>query len=941
MLGYSSEEMIGRGLGEFLDDNNKKILIENVEKRTKGIASQYELEWTKKTGELLPTIVSGAPLIDEDGNHRGSFAVITDITELRNFEKAIAESEEKYRSLVDAAPFSITLTDLEGKILMVNKRTLEMYGCQRDEDMVGMSSLDLIVPEQRERAIKNLQMTLENGTNQGLEYELLRVDGSTYPAEVSASVIYDSDGKPFAFSGIIRDITYRKLHQEELRISEERYRVLFENLSDGLFQTDMTGTIIMSSPTAARLFGMTENEVVGLKFYELVHPEDKDELIHAFKNGLDTQKTLRAGIEARGMRKDGSIFYYHITNTILTEDEKPVGYQSLIRDITPMKEAEKARRESEEKYRTLAENSLQGVTVIQDDKYVYVNNAFASMVGCQVHEIMEMAPRDQWDLIHPEDKSYLLQLADDRKSGKPIPMPYEYRLLTKDDKTRWVAAFSNVIEYGGKNALQVMLVDITDRKTAENALREEESKYRALAEQSLQGISIMQDEAVVYANQAYSDIVGFSVDEILDFTSTQVWGMIHEDDRERLRERFREYMATKEVQDRTEYRIVRKDGHVRWVESYVSIIEYSGQPAMQTVLVDITDRRGAQEAILNSEIKYRTLAEQSLQGLTILQDDGLVYTNRAFARIVGKRPDELMEMSLTDIYNMFHPDDRKDFRQRILDRLAGRESPARSEYRIIRSNGETRWVETFASTIEYAGHPAIQTVLVDVTDRKVAERELRSAKDRALLYMDLMGHDIRNQLQVIMGSAALLRNATEEAVKESFLEVIKKSVQRCSRMIEEVKETEHLMAVPLIDRPLVKSVESCIEAIAARVEGVEFHRNYRIPEAIIEADNYLELLLSNILMNAIEHNKSESKQIWVTISEEPDGYLVSIADNGPGITDSLKADLFEMSRRFGGLGLHQSKQIVDKYLGRIDVVDRVPGKPEDGAEFRIVFQKFE
>ena len=94
-------------------------------------------------------------------------------------------------------------------------------------------------------------------------------------------------------------------------------------------------------------------------------------------------------------------------------------------------------------------------------------------------------------------------------------------------------------------------------------------------------------------------------------------------------------------------------------------------------------------------------------------------------------------------------------------------------------------------------------------------------------------------------------------------------------------------------------------------------------------------------MNAIEHNPSEKKEIWITLAEEPDEYMLGIADDGPGIPDSMKIDLFNMSRRFGGIGLHQSKQILDKYLGRIDVSDRVLGKPEEGVVFRLYFKKLE
>ena len=228
MLEYSPDEMIGEKLSKFLDEKNKKILEENVEKRTKGLRSQYELEWSKKSGDLIPTIVSGTPLIDDGGKHRGSFAVITDITDRISMEQALVESEERYRSLVEAAPFSIVLTDMEGEILMVNRRAIEMYGCTSINDMIGMSALDLISPEQRELALENMKKTLEKGMVKGMEYNLFRVDGTTYPAEMSASVIYDSSGRPIAFSGIIRDITERKERERNLRESEERYRLLFE-----------------------------------------------------------------------------------------------------------------------------------------------------------------------------------------------------------------------------------------------------------------------------------------------------------------------------------------------------------------------------------------------------------------------------------------------------------------------------------------------------------------------------------------------------------------------------------------------------------------------------------------------------------------------------------------------------------------------------------------
>ena len=335
------------------------------------------------------------------------------------------------------------------------------------------------------------------------------------------------------------------------------------------------------------------------------------------------------------------------------------------------------------------------------------------------------------------------------------------------------------------------------------------------------------------------------------------------------------------------------------------------------------------------------MAEQSLQGLTILTDEGLVYVNPAFSKMIGYSEEELVQMSTKDVWNLFHPDDQVLLQDRIKALLKGQKIPGQQEYRLIRKDGYIRWVETFASRVEYAGQHAIQTVHIDITERRKAETEVRSAKDRAMLYLDLMGHDLRNQLQVIQNTAELLWSATDDSVKESFYEIIRDSVQRCSRMIDEAKITEQLLIMPLTNRNLNTALKGCIEALSTRISEDIFHLNLEVTDAQINADEYLELLLSNILMNAIEHNPHEDKQVWVHLQPSGEGYVISIADNGPGISDSRKQTLFDTSRRFGGLGLHQSWSIVEKYEGKIEIRDRVEGKPEEGALFWIWLPKQE
>ena len=137
----------------------------------------------------------------------------------------------------------------------------------------------------------------------------------------------------------------------------EQYRLLFENLSDGLYRTDRDGIIMMCSDIGAELFGYTREEMVGRNFGNLVYPEDLPRILEAHRESQENGKTIPGGIEARGIRKDGTVFHFHVTNTMLMDDGKPAGYQSLIRDVSERRAAEEALRQNEQRSRNLFNNS--------------------------------------------------------------------------------------------------------------------------------------------------------------------------------------------------------------------------------------------------------------------------------------------------------------------------------------------------------------------------------------------------------------------------------------------------------------------------------------------------------------------------------------------------------------------------------------------------------
>jgi signal transduction histidine kinase len=259
--------------------------------------------------------------------------------------------------------------------------------------------------------------------------------------------------------------------------------------------------------------------------------------------------------------------------------------------------------------------------------------------------------------------------------------------------------------------------------------------------------------------------------------------------------------------------------------------------------------------------------------------------------------------------------------------------------RIFQKDGDMQWLEMFGRRVEFEGDPALQLVAMNVTDRLDADRHIETQKERAMHLIDLMAHDFRNQLQIILGSTMVMEMKLQDPDARRLLGQIVSSVERCQSMISKVKVTESLMSVPLRIRKLDTTIKSVVELQKDHHRDVTFELSLKADNALIDADQFLEQLLDNLIENAIEHNPREERIVWVSLKESGEGFELAIGDNGQGISGALKTVIFDVSRRYGGVGLHQSKQICEKYGGRIDARDRVKGQPIKGAEFTIWLPK--
>lgn len=222
-----------------------------------------------------------------------------------------------------------------------------------------------------------------------------------------------------------------------------------------------------------------------------------------------------------------------------------------------------------------------------------------------------------------------------------------------------------------------------------------------------------------------------------------------------------------------------------------------------------------------------------------------------------------------------------------------------------------------------------------------AREDIEAQRNRALLYLDLIGHDITNKLQAILMASDILKLSNGTEPVEMISSLIEDSVEECVHLSRLVKRTQNLYVKPLKPVSMGENVRKALKTFMNEHGETSVKVDFEVEEAYVYADEFLQDLLLILLRNTVEHSDRDDLIVWIHVSESERHIEVAIADNGVGIPDDRKSQLFDSSRRYGGVGLHVSKQIVDKYDGNIELTDRIPGNPSAGAKFIISLPKRE
>ncbi len=584
--------------------------------------------------------LTGSPLRDSTGKIIGGVKVIRDITESRRIEEALRESEKKYRALFEASPVGIGIADLEGKVLDGNVNMMEMTGFTAEELKYGNVRSTYIDPDERRLLIKSLK---ETGRVRDWEVRLKRKDGTIYYALLNVDLLELEGHKVLLTTA--RDITERKQAEKE----KDRFLKAFASSTDGITISDEKDRFIYVNEAYAMIFGYRPEELIGDTWRKIT----PHEMIAPTEKGLSATMRVRdIGIfsgEVPGLRKDGTIIPTEVRgNGLWDENGNYQGHICIVRDITKKKQAEETLRESEEKFRSIVEQTADGIVLTDEQGIIIewnrgeeqiVGLKRTEAVGCPLWDVQSsVAPEEKktkeayeqlkakmlellktgqsswlnqlWEteIQHPDGTrrtvqvlTFLIKTSKGFKAGSISRDITERKRIDEMLRKAYDELESRVKERTTKleNTNKTLQAEIIERERIENALRESEDKYKTIFETTGTATLIIEESTTIsLANTEFEKLTGYSKEEV---EGKKSWTeFVVKDDLKRMMQHHRDRrIDPKMAPDKYEFRIINRNGDVR--DIFLSIAMIPGTKKSIASLLDITEKNKLEEQFLRAQ----------------------------------------------------------------------------------------------------------------------------------------------------------------------------------------------------------------------------------------------------------------------------------------------------------------------------------------------------
>jgi len=737
-----------------------------------------------------------------------------------------------------------------------------------------------------------------------------------------------------------------------------------------------------------RITGYRAGQMADRDFWTLLEPGQREAARQAAGRAI---KGGRAGksIEATAIARDGRRVNIELSFRRAEHD----GVSTVachIRDVTALKELQQRLKESELRYGSILEGISDVVVAlgVPDGRFLTFNRQALKLSGYSARQFAEMTFSD---LVHPDDLPKVMSRFRARVMGKEVEETYEIRIL--DKRGREIALEISVKPYliqGRAVGTVVIGRDVTARRLAEQKILRSNRQLQALNQiaQTLTEFRSLERLLV--------DVLEITID-VLSAAGGAVYLMDADAGRLVLKTHrgldagLLGKMAVLPVDEPVIGRVLRSsrplrvkallEGRPQWIKiadkfgageamvfalrakkktlGFMGLIPQSRFTESEVqILKAIGNQIGVAvenarlyDEIRSSEEKYQILADQANDGIFVAQDGVYRYVNAALARMTGYRVRELTGRDLSSILDPAYED---FLYERYRESVSGRRARDVFEVRLRSRDGAALDAEASVRTITYEGRPAALTLVRDITERKRLMGQLIEERNLARFFNDIMSHDISNFNQAALGCLGALEEVDPPLNEEclSYVKTCARQIQRTTALIARIREfvdIRSMSTTQFIRLDLSRIIPRVIEQVREVHPDALLTIRYRpAPGRMVRANSLIEVLLLNLIDNAVSHNPSDRKIVWIGVRahrlEGRDYWRIGVSDNGKGITDANKQRLFERFARRSpgrkaGLGLFIVRELAEKFGGRVHVEDRVPGDPSQGGCFVLLLPR--
>ena len=890
-------------------------------------------------------------------------------------EKALRASEERYRDLVENSRDVICIHDLKENLLSVSGALVRFLGYSR-ESLLKMNLVDLLVLETQLLFGDYLAEIQRRGRSSGI-MRILTAGGETRFWEYNNTLRTEGVAVPMV-RGMARDITERRLAERALRRSETALQAILRSTADGILAVSSENTVLFANELFAEMWripralmaGGNDSALLQYVLDQLADPQRFLQKVHALYASKEDSFDILGFKDGRTMER---------LSRPLMWGEQIRGRVWSFRDISERKRKEEALRQSEERYRAIFDQGVEGFfQSTPEGRWIKVNQALARMCGYDAPEdmmvtITDIAGQHYTNRRDREEFNRLLQ-------EKGVVENFEHETLRKDGSTFWVSVSARAVRDGAGRILyyEGTHEDIDKRKKAERLLLDAEEQYRSLFESSTNAILIRNREGrITMVNPAGIYLLGAV--KAGDLIGRAYLDLVHPEDRalslERIEKIFQaalrkppnDHFGQPSVQPR-EHRMVTLKGDTIYVESTGVAFHHRGEFFIQGIFRDITERQRAEEALRVSEENYRRLFEESRRAeelyrsllissadaIVIYDLEGLVqFVNPSFTQTFGWTLEEVVGRRIP-----FVPDSEKEVTAAEVRRVLEGDASANFETRRLTRDGRILNVTISGSRYDdHQGTPAgMLVILHDVTRTRTLEAQFRQVQKMEAIGTLAGGiaHDFNNLLQAIGGYSQLLlwaKSAKDPGYQE--LTEIQKAVQRAAQLIRQLltfsRKVEGQRRIIDLNGEILEA-EKVLKVTIPKMIALELHLGRDLD--VVQADPVqIEQILLNLGSNAADAMPYGGRLILETRNASLEGefcrrhpgsvpgnyVLLTVADTGQGMDPETVQHIFEpffTTKEVGkgtGLGLASVYGIVKSHGGYI----RCESEAGQGTRFRI------